>query len=79
MKYYKVSCPRGHFGVGRSGDITFAFKADNALTAMDMARKMPGVKHTSMIYKTTEITAEEYFEFRKTSAYNKDNQSKWKK
>lgn len=78
MKYYKVSCPRGHYGTKRSGDITFAFKAANALSAMDMARKMPGVKHSAMIYKTTEITAAEYFDFRKVSAYDRENQTKYR-
>lgn len=78
MKFYKVSCPRGHFGHGNIGDITFAIKADNAISAMDIARKMPGVKHDRMIYKTTEITLAEYLDFRKTSAYKRDNQSKWK-
>lgn len=79
MRYYKVSCPRGHFGKGRAGDITFAFMADNALAAMDKARRMPGVKHTAMVYKTTEITANEYYEFRKVSAYNHENQTKFKR
>lgn len=75
MKYFMVICHRGHCGCGHSTEIKFAFKARNAIEAMDMARKMPSVKHTRLAILTKEITIEEYEEYRSVSAYKKFNQN----
>ena len=74
MKYFMVICHRGHCGSGHSTEIKFVFIANNALEAMDKARKMPSVKHTRLAIVVKEITAIEYSEYRQISAYEKFNQ-----
>ena len=74
LKFYKVTVERGHMGVGKALETVFYFKAQNAYHAMCLAQKMPSVKHTKLPLKTEEITAEEYYEGRKKSAYHKDGQ-----
>lgn len=69
MRYFAVTCHRGHCGIGRSNDITFAIKAYNLLDACAQARKMPGVKHTRSVINGREITQEEYIAYRAKSAY----------
>lgn len=75
MKYFMVICHRGHCGTGHSTEIKFVFIADNAIEAMDKARKMPSVKHTRLAMMVKEITNIEYTEFRQISAYEKFNQT----
>ncbi len=75
MKYYKVTCHRGHCGIGHSTEITFAIKAENLLEAMDRAKRMPSVKHTRAIIQGKEISELEYNEYRKMSAYERYNQN----
>lgn len=77
MKYYLVSCHRGHCGTGRSTDIQFTIIAENILIACDKARKMPSVKHTRMVISAKEITYEEYQSQRKINAYDKFK-SQWR-
>lgn len=71
IKYYSVTCPRGHCGIGRTSEITFAIEAANLLQAMDIAKRMPGVKHTRMIISAKEITQAEYLGYRELSAYER--------
>jgi hypothetical protein len=73
MKYYKVLCPRGHVGSGKSAEIVFYFKAKDLPTALAIARKMPSVKHHTKreFFNAKEISKEEYFEGMKISAYEK--------
>ena len=71
MRYFKVTCPHGHHGNGQYCEITFAISAANMLDAMDKAKRMPGVKHTRMVFCAKEITEQEYNEYRKVSAYAK--------
>ena len=71
MKYYLITCHRGHCGCGNSTDITFAIVAKNLLHAMNIARKMPSVKHTRLAIYGREITKEEYNERRKINAYHR--------
>ena len=78
MKYFMVMCHRGHCGNGHSTEIKFAFEANDLLTACDMARRMPSVKHTRMMIYGKEITREEYIEYRAVSAYDRFNQSQHK-
>lgn len=73
MKYYLITCHRGHCGIGHSTEITFAIAAKNLLSAMDKAKKMPSVKHTRMICNGREITEAQYKEYRKVSAYARFN------
>ena len=75
MKYFMVICHRGHCGTGHSTEIKFAFIANNAIDAMDKARKMPSVKHTRLAMIVKEITANEYNEYRQISAYDRFNQT----
>lgn len=67
--YYKVTCHRGHQGKGRSIPITFYIIANNAVEASRKARNMSGVKHRRPVMACVPITAEEYMEGRKESAY----------
>lgn len=70
-RYFMVSCERGHLGRGKSAIIKFAIEADNMIKAMDIAKKMPAVKHTKTILSAREIEKEEYNEYRMISAYNR--------
>lgn len=73
MKYYLVTCQKGHCGRGRSTEITFAIKAKSILDATIVARKMPAVKHnsTQAVLRSKEITIEEYVLYRQVSAYER--------
>lgn len=75
MKYYLITCHRGHCGSNRSTEITFAFKAANLLEAQDRAKRMPSVKHTRGILYGREITEAEYIAYREKSAYERFNQN----
>lgn len=74
MKFWMITCHRGHCGNGRSSEIRFAIAAKDLLTACDIAKKMPSVKHTRMIAYGKEITEEEFTEYRKISAYDRYQQ-----
>lgn len=75
MRYFLITCHRGHCGVGRSTEITFAIAARNLLEAMDKAKRMPSVKHTRMIIQGKEISGAEYDGYRKVSAYDRCRQN----
>lgn len=75
MKYYMIICHRGHCGTGHSTEIKFVFIANNAIEAMDKARKMPSVQHTRLAMIVKEITSIEYNEYRQISAYERLNQT----
>lgn len=72
-RYFLITCLRGHAGTGHSTDITFAQEAENLIRAMDMVKRMPSVKHTRCILSGKEITAAEYNNYRKVSAYKRAN------
>lgn len=76
MKFYMVVCERGHCGCGNSNYIKFAFEALNMMEAVDMARKMPSVKHSKFCVNAKEITYEEYVEYRTINAYDRYEQHK---
>ena len=71
MRYYRVMCKHGHHGSRNYQPIIFAFGAVDAAKAMELAKKMPGVKHSSHVIECREISYSEYLECRKTSAYHK--------
>lgn len=71
MRYYKVSVLRGHVGYGSYVPITFFISAKNALDASEKAKSMSGVKHSRPIMSCVPITATEYMEGRKISAYER--------
>ena len=75
-KYYMVTCHRGHCSTGHSTEIKFAFYAESLLEACDMAKKMPSVKHSRPVINAQEITEEEYYGYRKISAYERSPQHK---
>ena len=70
-KYYKVTCHRAHQGRGRSVPISFYINAENVLHASRIAQRMAGVKHSKSGMSCIPITAEEYIEGRKISAYHR--------
>lgn len=71
QKYYRVTTHRAHQGRGRSASITFYIAARNAVHASNIARNMPGVKHSRSILSCIAITAEEYMQGRQQSAYHR--------
>lgn len=71
MRFYRVTCKRGHCGKKRYLPIDFAIEADNAIDAMDKAKAMPGVKHSQMILRCVEISQSEYTRMRRVSAYKR--------
>ena len=75
MGYYRVTCKHGHFGARRFQPISFVFLAKDSVTAMDLAKAMPGVKHSAMILSCCEISYAQYLEERKVSAYERMNKS----
>lgn len=72
-RYFFITCSRGHCGTGKSSEIGFSFAAPNLLAAMDMAKRMPSVKHSRGILYGREISFEAYTEYRTVSAYERVN------
>ena len=70
-RYFSVTCKHGHCGTRQYVPITFVFLATDAIHAMDLAKKMPGVKHNQAILDCHEISYAEYLRFRKHSAYDR--------
>lgn len=79
MKFYMITCARGHVGNGKETEIKFAIAAENMVHACAIARKMPSVKHTRMVAYGREITEEEFNEYRSISAYKRFEQHKAKR
>lgn len=79
MKYWMITCARGHVGTGHSTEIKFAIVAVDLLTACRIAQNMPSVKHTRMALYGREITREEYMEYRQVSAYERCGQAQYRK
>lgn len=72
MKYYKVTMVRGHLGAGvDDGTITFYYAVDNAVKAMQLAQRQPGVKHKRLPLACIEVQQEEYNKQRQVSAYKR--------
>ena len=73
MGYYRIVCPRGHVGRGKSSEIVFYMKANNLPSALSAARRMPSVKHHTRreFFTGYEVSKEEYMEARKVSAYER--------
>lgn len=76
MKFWMVTCARGHVGNGKETEIKFAIAAETIVHACAIARKMPSVKHTRMIAYGREITEEEFNDYRAISAYERFQQHK---
>lgn len=71
MKYFAVTCKHGHHGAKRYEPITFAIIAQDALDACDMAKQMPGVKHSQSVVLCHEISEYAYHQLRQVSAYKR--------
>jgi len=71
MRYYSVTCKQGHHGRKRYQPIMFAIEAENAIDAIDMAKAMPGVKHSQSVLQCREISHSEYKQMRRVSAYKR--------
>lgn len=72
QSYYKVTCQRGHLGCNyHNGYITFYLIAESSLHAMNIAKKMPGVKHKRLPEKVEKITYEEYLKGKEQNAYER--------
>ena len=64
-----IKARHGHVGSKKFLPIVFGIAANDLIEAMDMAKQMPGVKHSAMILSGKEITFDEYCDIRKISAY----------
>ena len=72
MKYYEITCVRGHCGSGKSTNyITFYYKGANSVEAIMWAKRQPGVKHSRMPLGCFEISEAKYKENIKVSAYKR--------
>lgn len=60
MKYFKVTCLRGHVGKGRIATITFYICAKDAVKAMSIAQNMGGVKHSKLPLACYEVNETEF-------------------
>lgn len=76
MKFYMITCHRGHSGCGKGTDIKFAIAAENMIHACKIAQKMPSVKHSKIVAYGIEIAEAEFLEYRKISAYERCNQGR---
>lgn len=79
MPYYRVTCKHAHHGKKKYIPITFSFLASDAIKAMDLAKAMPGVKHSQTILSCHEISQAEYLKDRMRSAYEPFYQGKKQK
>ena len=70
QKHYRVTVHRAHQGRGRAATLTFYIAARDAIHASNIARRMPGVKHSRSVISCIAITAEEYTQGRTRSAYH---------
>ena len=70
MKYYRVYVERGHTGRKHYKlDAMFYIKASNLIEAMDVAKAMPGIKHSKCPMMAKEISWEEFCEGKGYNAY----------
>lgn len=69
MKYYKVICERAHVGKGRTAYITFYYKVNNVIEAINKAKRQRGTKRNKLPLACQEVSKEEYESNIKTSAY----------
>ena len=60
MKYYAITCIRGHQGARNDNAlITFYVEAKDIIAAAKVAQRMGGIKHTKMPLNCKQITKEE--------------------
>ena len=71
MKFFMITCMRGHCGCGNGTEMKFAIMARNLLEACDKAKRMPAIKHSRKVLAGKEISEIEYMEYRKISAYKR--------
>lgn len=73
MNYYKATAIRGHLGAGNGDTIVFAIEAETMYDAMQIARRMPMVKHNHpQAIKSVELISQEEFDkLRCESAYHR--------
>lgn len=69
MKYYKVICERAHVGKGVTAYITFYYRANNVIEAINKAKRQRGTKRRKLPIACQEVSKEEYENNIKTSAY----------
>lgn len=78
MKYYKITCIKGHCGRGNNNrEITFGIEAENLIQAQDKAKRMPAVKHSKGILYGCEISHEEYKDLIQRNAYRVANGTRY--
>jgi len=70
MKYYKIQVLLGHLGSGKGMPTWIYIEADSMLTAIDLARDFPGVKHSKLPIQAIEISKKNYLKGRETKDYN---------
>lgn len=77
MNYYKVTALRGHLGPNNGQLLVFAIAAETSYDAIQLAKRMPMVKHKSKSIKSVElISKSEYDNLRQESAYHRRNHLK---
>lgn len=70
MKYFKVMCQRAHVGKwGNDSYINFYYEAENAIHAINKAKRQRGTKRSRLPPLCVEVSKEEYLENISTSAY----------
>lgn len=72
MKYYSVLCPSGHVGSGKSKELLFYIRANDAYCAMKQAMRMPAIKHSRIAINVKEVTEQEYMINLTRNAYHKN-------
>lgn len=68
--YYVVTVEQGHQGCGNCSYLKFAFEAKTLLDAVDMARKMPSVKHSKLCVNAKQVDYDEYLQCRNVNSYH---------
>lgn len=68
-KFYRVVAERAHLGRGNTATITFYYKANNAISAINKVKKQKGIKRSRLPLEVKEVDEEEYNQNIKVSAY----------
>jgi len=69
MRYFKIQVELGHLGFNKGLPTYVYVKSKSIVTAMNVARKLPCVKHHKLVPYAVEITKEEYIEGSKNNKY----------
>lgn len=68
-KFYRVVAERAHIGRGNTATITFYYKTNSAISAMNKAKRQRGTKRSKIPLEIKEVSEEEYNQNIGVSAY----------